>query len=131
MKVVCKANNGAGLRQETLRITGNAPSSKFWITLGAEYEVVGMFVWKGVLEVILRDDTQKPNSYPIELFDVSDSRIPDYWSFSSNVGRTDITAVWGYAELLVQAHLEGIFERDVKELAVFEAAAERVEHEAL
>lgn len=77
--------------------------------------------------------TIRPDWYPIELFSVEDSKLPDDWEFSTTMeyshegaGKSNVLARWGYP-LLVHSdeHWAGLVERDPPALAAFRAEYER------
>lgn len=97
MLVTCKANSGQALSQASIA-SGNFMSSQFTVTIGRSYVVVGMIFWRSTLNVLISDDYDSPNTFPIELFEVSDGSIPNWWRFGVFKDE-EFQAAFGYKEL--------------------------------
>jgi hypothetical protein len=68
------------------------------------------------------DDTDKPNWHSLELFTVSDSRLPSDWFFSSAVASEHgVEGIWDYKHLIEDPqHYEGLIERRHEDVTLFE-----------
>ncbi|QNE22463.1 hypothetical protein F1D05_36890 [Kribbella qitaiheensis] len=97
-----------------------------------------MFTWENILNVLIRDDFDKPCYVPAGLFDLEIQPLPSGWKFglfsgirASGEGLwTDpYGAAWGYAEFVDDPHHGiGLVEGDPAALAIFaerRAEAER------
>jgi len=102
----------------------------FHLTVGSDYLVMGMALFQTGLIVLVRDDTGRPNWYPIGLFYLVDQTIPADWEFAitdaksaSGVGPAEgVAAQWGYRELIqTPSHHEELIERVPSALKIFEA----------
>lgn len=104
--------------------------SRYDLTLGKAYLVLGMGVWETVLQVLVRDDFGTPCFCPAALFEIEEQPFPSDWHFALEDGIrlsgvaawTHWIAVWGYKELVVnRSHGSDLGERNPEALAVFEA----------
>jgi hypothetical protein len=98
MLVVCKANSGRALEPASIT-AGNFETSRFDITIGTKYVVAGLILWKSTLNVLLCDNHNLPNTYPIELFEIEDGSMPSWWRFG-RFKDEKFQAVFGYEQLL-------------------------------
>lgn len=90
---------------------------------GSEYTVYAQVLFQGVLMYLLdpHDDSQ-PAWYPAELFELTESKLPEEWEFAfdSTEFRSGIGAIWGYREIVRNAaHYEGLIERETVALRLF------------
>lgn len=120
MRVICNSDSGRSLSKGLLAL-GYTPQSNFTVSIGREYRVYAMSLWQGVIFVLLKDDTGLPNWFPIPLFTVTDSRLPENWLFSSHNGdESRLRALWGYDKLVTDvAHYDLLIERDPEALKIF------------
>ncbi len=68
------------------------------------------------------EGANRPNWYPVQLFEIRDSKLPVSWSFAffSNAEQEGVSAVWGYPELVdSQEHFDGLLEREEAALRLF------------
>ncbi|QOK94357.1 hypothetical protein HF908_23540 (plasmid) [Ralstonia pseudosolanacearum] len=100
---------------------GYTPQSSFTVSVGREYRVFAMALWQGVMLLLLADDHHLPNWFPMCLFSVSDSRLPDEWSFcSTESNEGELQALWGYEQLIADTtHYDGLLEREPEALRYF------------
>jgi hypothetical protein len=127
MRLLCKINTGKALRQQPFSpayfaaFRGETDETIFHVVIGKEYPVFAMAAWKSVLNVLVLDETQKPNWYSIELFSVADGRLPQDWSFSNTIAKEHgVEAIWGYEAMVSDpTHYAALIERDSRALAVF------------
>lgn len=134
MLVKCVGNKGYDLPGDQVDTYGTVHTD-FHITVGESYTVYGMTASKGTLDVLISDDTEKPNWHPIALFRVVDGRIPDHWEFDSFLNLTSaeseqhITgdmARWGYREIVrSEEHNIGLIEREYSDLRIFHLEQQR------
>jgi len=123
MRVTCKINSGKGLPSKHFAVfRGETEKTVFNVSTGKEYPVFGMALWQGAIILLLVDDTDKPNWYSLELFAVSDPRLPSDWLFSNTVAvEHDVEAIWGYERLATDPqHYEGLIERHRNAVEAFE-----------
>ncbi len=80
MKVKCIYNKGNQLPKKILEEWHQFPTSEFWIEIGSEYDVFGIYQ-KGNIICYLIDsfDQGKPDWFVAELFEIIDHSIPLDW----------------------------------------------------
>jgi hypothetical protein len=117
MIVTCVINTVQDLPPNPLAYNQSAVTH---LTVNAEYGVCAMSIYAGALMAFLSDDTGLPNWYPIQLFRVDDSRIPDGWRFASYNESDHLQALWGYDELIEdEQHYDAVLARDPEALETF------------
>lgn len=87
------------------------------------------------LSVLVVDVYENPMWLPIELFEITDPRLPDGWEFSysgefheGSWGDISCTARWGYPEIVhSDKHFYDLAERVDEALRVFRAERRRRE----
>jgi hypothetical protein len=123
MRVICKDNTAIVLPPKYfLAFPGDSDASIYHVTVGTEYPVFGMALRQQVIILLLMDDTNKPNWYPVDFFSVTEPKLPADWFFSKEVANEHgIDALWGY-ELLASdpKHYGALIERDPGALRLFE-----------
>jgi hypothetical protein len=135
MKVKCIHRRGSALPEELLRL-GNTPDTVFHVTYGNSYIVYAINLWKGSINYLILEDGEqhKPDWYPANLFEVTDSRMPSTWQYAfwGNIPEFQVQAVWGYAELALDAgkHYDALMERQEDALAVFQQRREEIASES-
>ena len=121
MDVICNIDNGSCLQRQVLEL-GFTEHSKFNITVGRCYSVLAMSMWASHIFIMLADDTKLPNWYPIDIFSVSNGRMPESWCFAyfGDKQNSLLSALWGYDEIVNRReHYDGLIERDADELEIF------------
>lgn len=122
MRVLCIHNLGRNLSAELLK-TGYTIHSEFPVSIGKEYSVFGMKIWEGFILVLLSDDNRLPNWFPISLFMLTDSRLPEHWSFTSipcDRDTHEVRGLWGYDRLITdETHHDALLEREPEALRHF------------
>lgn len=120
MRVTCRFNLGKALPSKYLEL-GYTEESMFDVSIGKEYPVFAMALWKSVLLLLLSDEHELPNWYPVELFSVSAPRLPQGWFFAAYQEHPHaVEAAWGYERLVCDvSHWEALLERDPDALKVF------------
>jgi hypothetical protein len=120
MRVICNSDSGRSLSKGLLAL-GYTPQSNFAVSIGREYRVYAMSLWQGVIMVLLKDDTRLPNWFPIPLFTVTDSHLPENWLFSSHNGDESCSrTMWGYDKLVTDvAHYDLLIEKHPEALKIF------------
>ncbi len=125
MKVVCLANKLEVPEYDA----PYAPKSVYYLKVGQEYAVIAILLWKNRLRYLIRDDVPMALAAPAQLFEVSDSTMPDWWRFASYVRSKDcfLQAIWGYEGLvdLRSGHYDALFDLDPEACAIFEQEAKR------
>lgn len=92
------------------------------VTIGSNYLVAAISIYVGLVMVLIRDDTHLPSRYPMEMFDVADSRLPSDWFFVNYPDSDFLQAIWGYEELVVdEFHYDALLEREDDALAIFDS----------
>jgi hypothetical protein len=135
MKVLCRFNTGKAVRQKKLPPTyfaafhGESEETIFNVSIGKEYPVFAIASWQSVIILLLADEAHKPNWYSIELFSVTDARLPEDWFFSNRVANEHgVEAIWGYERLVSDPnHYEALIERHREAVAIFEQEKQRRE----
>ena len=120
MKVVCAANSGKALK--TRFLVGYSDQTVFHLTLGAEYLVFAFSVYGGAPMLLLEEDkTELPNWYPVDLFTISDARVPKDWYSATYPGSGEtLQFLMGYERLVTdEAHYDGMLERLPADLEAF------------
>ncbi|MCM3381549.1 hypothetical protein CHH77_20805 [Shouchella clausii] len=118
MKVLCKENTGLNLLETTYEI-GYTKETVFGLDKNKNYTIYGICQWRKSLHfLIMGEEGNFPSWYPAELFNVIDNMLPLEWYFDYYVGR-DISAVWGYKELLDDNHFDELMERNKDAVKVF------------
>ena len=121
MKVLCTANSGEKLAPKHFAV-GYSTSSIFHISLGAEYVVYGIALWRGLLSYLIVGAYDRPVFYPSDLFEVRDSRLSPGWHFAF-FGQNDetwVNAVWGYPELTDPQYYDQLVNLDENALQTFQ-----------
>lgn len=115
MKVVCQKRRRSDLALEACK--PYAPEVAYELQIGGTYTVYGQYLAEGCLYYLIdavdRQGLSHPTWYPAGLFRVEDGSIPSSWSFAYRLQHEEdgVTAMWGYSELLQDAHFEGLQER--------------------
>lgn len=120
MHVTCISNSGHSLSDQYLRL-GYTVRSAFAVSVGKEYDVFAMSLWCGAILLLLADEHHLPSWFPMELFSLSDPRLPADWSFLPSLANEGgLQALWGYGRLITDAsHYDGLVERDPEALRHF------------
>jgi hypothetical protein len=100
---------------------GYTPQSSFTVSVGREYYVFAMALWRGVILLLLADDYHLPNWFPIQLFSVTDPSLPEEWSFlPSDSDEGMLQALWGYEQMITDAtHYDALLDREPEALQCF------------
>lgn len=117
MRVLCIFSEGQDLSTKILEAIPYGDKI-FFLKINEQYGVYGMTIWAGVLHYLVVDVWGRPSWFPAELFAVIDDLIPDNFHFKF-YRKYDISAVWGYKELLDEQHYDRLIERQEKDLAIF------------
>lgn len=130
----CVHNNGTELGTPERR-RSFTDETVFHVTLGSEYRVFAMSIWETELNVLVRDDTGKPNWWPIGLFEFEDQTVPCDWEFalldgpaaSGGYSLNRAVARWGYREMIRNPkHHDDLIERKPEALQIFFEEFERI-----
>jgi hypothetical protein len=113
-------------------------SIQFDLTMDALYPVLGMELYRDVLQVLVPDNSgyERPQWMPLELFEVDRSHLPPAWHFvaypkASSARKRGFRARWGYRQLVESdEHRDSLEELDSSALAIFAAELQLArEHE--
>lgn len=139
MKLRCRANVGSALAEEQ-RPRGENAQTRYDLTPGKDYSILGMILWENVLALLVADDWGGPGFFPAGLFEREAAQLPSDWHFGVLAGiaatgrglwEQPLQAVWGYPELVEdQGHIDGLGNREAESLSVFRAQQEKVEAES-
>lgn len=125
MRVRCIANSADAVPQY-LGVLFFDLQMRFQVTIGSEYAVLGIELYRDALQILVPDDSdfRRPQWLPIELFDVVDDAIAG-WHFKmfthgSQAFEAGFRARWGYAQLVdSDRHRDGLEGLDRDALAIF------------
>ena len=119
MRVTCNANTGKALT--TKYLIGYTSESIFHVAIGREYTVFAVAVYRGATLLLLSDDNDLPNWYPVDLFSISDARVPQDWFSATYPENSDsLQFLFGYERLVSdESHYDGLLERVPADLAAF------------
>jgi hypothetical protein len=105
-----------------------SPRTQFQLTRGKAYPVMGLGIFFGSLEVLVRDDYEFPAWHAAGLFAISAGPLPDDWKFvlwdgvAASYGnpKREWAAMWGYDALVADtSHSDGLLEYHVEPLRIF------------
>jgi hypothetical protein len=110
--------------------------SRYPLTIGRVYAVLGMGIWENVLNYLVCDDVGVPMFAPAGLFEPGGAmEIPDDWEFAlcdgiaaegKDVWTKPCAAVWGYHELVANPmHAAALEEGDGDARALFREELQR------
>ena len=128
MQVRCIGNMGVDLGSSPSRYF-HTDRTRFHVSLGSLYLVLGMGIWETVLMVLVRNDSGLPSWLPIGLFEMVNFAFPGDWEFALVDGIAasggDATnrwvAMWGYPELVRdRGHSDALLTRDPTALRTFD-----------
>jgi hypothetical protein len=118
---------------------GNTKNSEFNVTIGREYIVFAINIWHESLNIFISADYNLSGWYPIELFTVSDPKLPSDWFFFSSPTDDVLQALWGYETLVKDmikkgtspppTHYDDLLDRDSNALMIFEK--QKIKYEAI
>jgi hypothetical protein len=120
MTVTCIANTGKVLSPKYLEI-GNTPDSVFHIAIKEHYQVFAIACYKGAVLLLLSDDANLPNWYPIDLFSVEDGQLPSDWHCATYRNNDDgLQFLIGYQRLISdESHYDALLERETEAVEYF------------
>lgn len=122
MRVICRANTGKALTKKHFSIfQGETEHTEFHVTVGKQYLIYAMAIWRSALMILLLEDTGLPSWFTMELFEVTDPRLPNDWFFSTETAAQEgVEAMWGYERLVRDgSHYEALLARDPEALKAF------------
>jgi hypothetical protein len=119
MRVICNANTGKALNAKYLM--GDTVDSIFNVSIGREYAVYAIAVYGGSTLLLLSNDSDLPDWYPVGLFSISDARVPQDWYSASYLGSGEyLQFLLGYERIVFdESHYDGLLERIPADLAAF------------
>lgn len=120
MKVRCIANTGDKLLRKS-QVLGNSNETEYSVKIDEMYTVYGQHLYRGVLSYLLLGTYENlPSWYPAELFKVADPLLPLEWYYQFYGDENDISAVWGYRELVaIDSHHDDLIEREDEAIRIF------------
>lgn len=120
MIVKCKLNTGKELREyENLTLLpeqfgrfGVSEYTKYDFSIGEEFFVVGMILSDNNLHYLINSG-RVVGTYPYQLFEIIDSRLPSSWHFNT-LQNNSTQALWGYYEWCFdnQEHYQNLIEME-------------------
>ncbi len=122
----CVANSAEAIPQY-LGLLFFDQSVKFQLTIGGLYPVLGMELYRNILQILVPDNSEHkyPQWLPLELFETENSEVRTNWYFRSYPSGTaarerGFRARWGYRQLVESdEHRDGLEDLDPDALAVF------------
>ncbi len=88
--------------------------------MGQAYDVYAMAFWDSGLVILVVDDTSVPRWQPIELFEITDHRLPADWEFDIGGPSNMLKAIWGYSTMIHDPdHHDSLSELEPVALDVF------------
>jgi hypothetical protein len=118
MRLRVRRKSGKDLSNRYLLI-GYTEESVLHLTVGKEYVALAISLWRSCLQVLVSDDNELPNWYPVECFDLLDGRMPGSWLFRCYDG-TDLEALWGYPTLVLEDdHYDQLLSRNESAMRIF------------
>jgi hypothetical protein len=120
MQIITREHSGKMLPSKYFAL-GYTEQSEFYLTIGKEYTVFAIALWRSTILFLICDDYDLPSWHPAELFSISQPRMPDNWLFSTSVANEHgVEALWGYERLAIDpSHYEALLERDPVALGFF------------
>lgn len=134
MRATCRFDHSGSMAEPQ---RGRFPDTSWAgvVSVGTEYQVLGVGMWETVLQVLFRSDHGLPTWAPAALFDIAEQDFPAHWKFSLRDGidraERELWTRWifmcGYPELVDNpAHSDLLQERDRAALQIFAAEYDRV-----
>lgn len=122
MKIKCIGNSGRDLSLKALE-AGHFLTTEFDLKVGDVYMVYGISLWKGIIQYLTMDkQVTLPFWYPADLFVVLDNLLPMEWyyRFFGHTENCDLTALWGYRELVLdENHYTALIDRESEAIRIF------------
>lgn len=126
MKVLCIYQNARDISEKSMKVSGTS-NTEFSVSIGNEYIVYGMMLWKGVIKYLIVGNHDKPSWYPAELFEVKNDSLPLEWYFDFCI-TDNLEAIWGYSELVHDPeHFDLLQERDSNAIKIFLKRKQEIE----
>ncbi len=118
--VKCVANTGDKLSPNA-KALGNSKETTYPIKIGDRFNVYGQHLYKGVLSYLLLGTYENlPSWYPAELFELEDSLLPLEWYYRYLGYDSNLSAIWGYKELVLDVeHHDNLIERNKEAIRIF------------
>jgi hypothetical protein len=128
MRVLCNAKK-ARMSPKERPMAAFETESEFDLTISKEYTVFATAIWDTMILLLLADDYGLPNWHPVEIFSLTENRLPDDWFFSTTVANEHgVQAILGYKRLIEDpTHYEALLERDQSALNIFNQERARKE----
>lgn len=121
MIVKCVYNKGVNLSVHSLT-EGNTKQTEFNLKIENYYTVYGICIYKNVCNYLISPSAVNyvPLWYPAELFEIVDHLFPIEWYFDFKGYNSDISAIWGYKELISNENYnDNLMERDDDAMTIF------------
>lgn len=134
MTVTCKLNSGEMLPSRW-RDPGTdiGLSTVFPLTVGRNYTVYALALRGDQIWFFLHDDNALyyPMSYPSDLFEISDNRVPSTWHFRETPRSLDHTAIFAIREWVTDDFFyDRLTDGNVEEVRIFRTAKQIIDAEA-
>ncbi|SFT02445.1 hypothetical protein [Marininema halotolerans] len=131
MRVQCIANKGKDLPKKYWDAEAEEEYTEYYeLKIGHVYIVYGMYLYKDIINYLVAYSINPalPFWYPADLFKVVNQILPMEWYFSHSKGTEDeITAVWGYQELMDDKHFDDLMEREPEALKIFKKRKKEID----
>lgn len=121
MKVVCISNEGFMLSRNSVKEGYDRKTTYRALAIKKNYDIYGMILYDGGMRYLIYDDYENPMWYPAELFEIEDSKLPNFWHYKYyGYDGYNVAAIWGYDELVnSEEHYDGIVEREKEDIELF------------
>jgi hypothetical protein len=138
MRVKCVSNRGKDLPQKLIDSFMAFPESEFNLTIGNEYTVYAISIWRNSINyLIVTDDAIDPSWEFADLFYVVDHKLPSSWYFQyfenieGDKRMKGLMALWGFNELIENKEFYiNLLEVEPLEVAIFNKRKEEIDAEA-
>ncbi len=120
MDILCEKNTGYMFSPKIVREGDQTLTSFNGITLNTTYSVYGIMIYEEGIYYLIYDDFKMPNWYAADLFIVKSSALPEKWYFNYFGQDENLTAIWGYEELVNDdQHFDGLGEQEEEDIKIF------------
>lgn len=130
MIIICITNKKSDLSQRTLATLSYTKEIYNELKIGKQYTVYAMSVYNNIVYYFIQD---VPVWYPADFFQVVDGLLYNEWYFKCyGNDENELSAIWGYKELLDPTHYHNLLEREPEDVRIFEKRKQEMdEYEAL
>ncbi len=130
MIITCITNRKCDLSQKTLATLIYSKDIYNEFKIGKQYTVYGMSIYNNIVYYLITDI---PMWFPADFFEITSKLLYNEWYFEFYGNDVDeLSALWGYKELLDPIHYQNLLEREPEDMAIFRKRKQEIdEYEAL